>query len=161
MYLTKHALLCTIIALGSLLLSPAWADDRHIGRVKTLKGEVYVDREGGSIPAELGLWIQESDRIRTGNNSAIGILFIDDTRLALGSDSQLSLSEYRFDRISRDGKAEMELKSGVLSMVAGQLIERKPESLKVRTPTAAIAVRGTAFSVKVNQSAPQATTESR
>ncbi len=125
----------------------AWADG--IGVIKKLAGGVQVERNGQKSPATLGMAVQQQDILITGADGSFGILFADDSRMSAGPNSRLALNEYRFDDETDDGHMDASFLEGVFSVVAGKITRKNPDALKVRTPSAVLAVRGTEFSVKV------------
>lgn len=142
--------LAAALLTAAMLVQTALAEDADIGRVKMVTGSASVLRDGNLIDVMPGVRVYQSDVFRTGADGSLGILFHDDSRLGLGPDSELVMSSYRFNKVSRDGDAELNLNRGTLAAVAGQLIDKRPEALRVRTPTSVIAVRGTEFAIKVN-----------
>ena len=62
---------------------------------------------------------------------------------------EIALDRFRFDSASQDGEMDVSVKKGTLSVIAGKMVQKNPGSLKVKTPAAILAVRGTEFSVKV------------
>lgn len=136
----------------ALLSAPLFAFAEPIATIKTLNGDVSVVRDGQTLSAKLGERVHEADQIVTSSNGSIGLLFDDDTRLSAGPGSTLSLSDFSFDDSSHDGNLDVQVNNGTLSMIAGKLVEKRPGAVKVRTPAAILAVRGTEFSVKVANS---------
>lgn len=132
-----------------LLALPAMGWAQGIGVIKKLAGSVQVERNGQQQPASLGMSVQEQDLIITGADGSVGILFVDDSRMSAGPNSRLALNEFSFDEATEDGKMEASFLEGVFSVVAGKITKKNPDALKVRTPSAVLAVRGTQFSVKV------------
>ncbi|TCK08319.1 FecR family protein [Marinobacterium mangrovicola] len=141
--------LCLSLVLAA---TPVLSFAEPVATIKTLSGDVTLIRDGESLSAALGQRVHEADRIITSANGSIGLLFDDDTRVAAGPDSTLSLADFSFDDISHDGNLDVEVDNGTLSMIAGKLVENRPGAVKVRTPAAILAVRGTEFSVKVSNS---------
>ncbi len=138
-------------ALFLILATTSAIASENIGQIKTLTGDLLIERNGDNFGAELGDRVYQSDVLKTGNDSATGILFSDDSRMALGPNSEFALTKYEFDNVNGKGQAELDIRSGSLAVIAGKMIDRQPESLKVRTPTAILAVRGTEFAVHVGQ----------
>jgi hypothetical protein len=126
-----------------------FASAEGIGKVKVLSGEVAIERSGKTIPATLGTSVYQTDRIVTGKDGSIGLLFDDDTRLSAGPNSTLSLDQFNFDSTTNNGNFDVSMKKGTLSVISGKLTQKTPGSLKVKTPAAILAVRGTEFSAKV------------
>lgn len=142
---TRTFLFALLLALGSVAAS---ADDA-IGKIKTLSGSVSIERAGASLPAALGAPVYQMDRIVTGKDGSVGLLFDDDTRVSAGPNSNLSLDQFKFDKMTNDGNFDMSMKKGTLSVISGKLTQKTPGSVKVKTPAAILAVRGTEFAAKV------------
>jgi len=130
-----------------LSVSAAAAD---IGLIKTSKGQVTIEREGGTLPGTVGTRLQVSDIVKTGANSSVGITMDDDSLLSAGPNSVLSLDRYAFDPTTRNGRFDASLNKGTLAVISGRIAKQAPDSMTVRTPTAILGVRGTEFVVSVN-----------
>ncbi|MEH6503571.1 MAG: FecR domain-containing protein [Cycloclasticus sp.] len=139
-----------IIVFLIVVISPLAHANEVIGKVKTLSGTPVIERSGTPIAAKLGGPVYPQDKIITDEHSAIGFLFNDDSRLSLGPLSTLLLEQFSFDEKSHDGNFGVSIQKGTLSVISGKLTAKTPGSLKVRTPAAILAVRGTEFSVKVD-----------
>lgn len=134
-----------------LAAAPGWAAAQAIGKIRTLAGQVTVERAGERAPAALGAELREADRIATGPDGSVGILLEDDSRLSLGPNSRLVLDRFAFDHGTHQGAMDVSIGRGTLSVVSGKITARTPGALKVRTPSAILAVRGTEFSVRVDE----------
>lgn len=132
-----------------LAMLPAMAYADGIGKIKTLSGQVSIEREGKAVPARLGAPVYQTDTIVTGKDGTVGLLFDDDSRLSAGPNSTLALDKFSFDPATHDGNFDVSMKKGTLSVISGKLTQKTPGALKVKTPAAILAVRGTEFSVKV------------
>jgi hypothetical protein len=62
----------------------------------------------------------------------------------------MKLDQFIFDTQTHEGSADISVKHGTLSVIAGKMTEKTPGALKVKTPAAILAVRGTEFSIKVD-----------
>jgi hypothetical protein len=147
----------SLMVLTALSMLPGLASADGIGKIKVLTGEVIIERSGKTISAALGAPVYQMDRIVTGKDGSIGLLFEDDSRLSAGPNSTLSLDEFKFDNTTHDGNFDVSMKKGTLSVISGKLTQKTPGALKVRTPAAILAVRGTEFSVKVEDPSEQET----
>jgi len=143
------------LAMLALAALPAWSFAQSIGKIKVHSGEVTVERAGRPIPAALGAPVHQADKISTGKDGSVGLLFDDDSRLSLGPNSSIALDRFDFDFATHDGAFDVSMKKGTLSMISGKLTRRTPGALKVRTPAAILAVRGTEFSVQVDDPAAE------
>ena len=72
-----------------LLAAPAFAQQPSpAGRVKVVSGSAFIVRAGGTLRAEVGQSVFESDSLRTGEDGRIGVTLDDDTRVSLGPSSE-------------------------------------------------------------------------
>lgn len=79
-------------------------------------------------------------RLVTGPNESLHVLFSDQSAVTLGPNSELFIADYRFNRESRDGRLVMQTTKGFLRVVGGFLSKKR--STLVHTATATIGVRG-------------------
>ena len=82
--------------------------------------------------------------------SRIGITFSDNSLVSIGPNSVFAIEKYQFDSTTYAGEFEGNLKQGRLAAVSGKMVKQSPESMKIRTPSAIMGVRGTEFLVQVD-----------
>ena len=142
------------------LLLPIWLIIGHIpasfaadkiGQIKVSSGEVTILRNGQMIPAEAGTELQESDIIKTGANSAVGMTFTDNSRISLGPDSELSLEAYAYRKPGKPDSFDARLNDGSLTAASGKIVKSRPLAMRVLTPTTVLGVKGTEFAVRVGK----------
>jgi hypothetical protein len=126
-----------------------------IGKIKVLHGDVRIERSGQASSALIGAPVYQNDLVITGKDGSVGLLFEDDSRISAGPNSVLALNQFNFDKTTDDGNFDVSLKKGTLSVISGKLTKKTPGAMKVMTPAAVLAVRGTEFSVKVDEIAEQ------
>jgi len=143
-----------MVAAVALLVTAAVAAADDVGRVKVVKGGVSIERAGRSLPATVGMKIQEGDVIVTGRDGAAGVTFNDDSLLSVGPDSVLAVDRFAFDTTTHAGRFDTSLRRGTLSAVSGKLARQSPDAMKVRTPSTILGVRGTEFVVRAVPVAP-------
>jgi hypothetical protein len=136
------------------LAVPGMAIASEAGLVKVSKGSVQIQRGGSKVPATVGTAVRTSDVIVTGADGSAGITFTDNSLVSVGPNSVFAIDKYRFDSTTHAGEFEGNLKQGRLAAVSGKMVKQSPESMKIRTPSAVMGVRGTEFVVQVD--APQA-----
>jgi len=138
-----------MIALGALLFAASvWAQD--VGELKTVKGTAHVEREGKKLPATVGLQLRQADTIVTGADGSVGITFLDNSLFSAGPNSVLVINKYRFDTTTHAGEFDASLNKGSLAVVSGKMVKQSPDSMRIRTPSSIMGVRGTEFVVKVD-----------
>lgn len=137
---------CLMLALGS---QNAQADE-IIGSVKTIKGDVLIERNGTTTPAAIGLPVYPSDTIKTAENGAVGLVLRDDTLISMGPGSVLALKEYQFKPTESRYGMVLGMMKGTFVYLSGVIGKLAPDSIRLETPDSTVAVRGTRLLVKVN-----------
>jgi hypothetical protein len=143
-----------IVAAALAFATPVLASD--IGQVKVAKGGVQIEREGRRIDATAGMPVRTADVLVTGADGSAGITFSDNSLVSVGPNSVFAIDKYRFDTTTHAGEFEGSLRKGKLAAVSGKMVKQAPESMKIRTPSSVMAVRGTEFVVQVDEPAPAA-----
>jgi len=135
-----------------LILFCATSSWGSIGNVDQLEGKGVVDRKDGdkNITIEQSLDILQYDTVKTGNGK-VGILFVDDTRVDVTQHSKLIIDEFVFDPNSGKGKLNLSAKLGTIRYASGQIAKNSRQDIKITTPTATIGVRGTDFSMTIDE----------
>jgi len=122
-----------------------------IGLVKVAKGSVQIQRGAAKLPATVGTALQSSDVVVTGADGSAGITFTDNSLVSVGPNSVFAIDKYAFDTTTHVGQFEGNLKQGRLAAVSGKMVKQSPDSMKIRTPSAIMGVRGTEFVVQVDE----------
>jgi len=136
-----------VLAATALAAAPACAE---IGRVKRVYGQASVVRGATTLPATSGLPLLEKDVLTTGPDGRISIAFVDNTRFSVAPKSRISLSQFKFDETTHQGsRFDTTVERGSLAVVSGQIAHEGKDTMRVRTPTALLGVRGTRFVVDV------------
>lgn len=139
------------MVVAAMAALPALGAD--VGLVKVSQGTVMVERAGTRMPAPVGTALQASDVIVTGADGAAGITFTDNSLVSVGPDSVFAIEKYAFDNTTYAGEFQGSLSKGRLAAVSGKMVKQAPESMKIRTPSAIMGVRGTEFVVQVDEPA--------
>ena len=122
-----------------------------IGLVKVAQGKVEIQRGASKVPATVGTAVRANDVILTGADGSAGVTFTDNSLVSVGPNSVFAIDKYRFDTTTHAGEFEGNLKKGKLAAVSGKMVKQSPESMKIRTPSAIMGVRGTEFVVQVDE----------
>ena len=127
---------------------PAFAQEA-VGRIKTTAGAVSIFRQNASIPAKVGMMLFQSDAIRTGADGHVGVTLKDETRLALGPNSDVQIDQFVY--APAQGKLGMVLKiaRGLVAYVSGRIAKLSPDAVRLETPSAILGVRGTRMVIRV------------
>ena len=122
-----------------------------IGLVKVANGSVEIQRGATKLPAKVGTAVQTSDVVVTGADGSAGITFTDNSLVSVGPNTVFAIEKYSFDSTTHSGQFEGNLRQGRLAAVSGKMVKQSPESMKIRTPSAIMGVRGTEFVVQVDE----------
>jgi hypothetical protein len=131
---------------GLLLATSAWAD---IGSITEATGTAIIKRGKDTIQVAKGTEIKTNDRVET-KNGRVKIVFKDDTNVTVTESSSLVIDDFVYDPKSGTGKLGLKAAAGTVRYVSGS-IAKDPKNVKINTPTAAIAVRGTDFVMAVSE----------
>jgi hypothetical protein len=134
------------LALGLLITCSTWAD---IGSVTESSGTAIIKRGKDTIQIAKGTEIKINDKIET-KNGKVKIVFKDDTNVTVTESSSLIIDDFVYDPKSGAGKLGLKAAAGTVRYVSGS-IAKDPKNVKINTPTAAIAVRGTDFVMAVSE----------
>ena len=132
-------------ALCALPIATAVAEE--VGQIKVSRGSVAVERGGRSIAGTVGLRLEAADVVKTGADGTAGITMSDNSLLSVGPNSILALERFDYEPTTSEGRFDAQLQRGTLAVVSGRIAKQSPQAMTVRTPTAALAVRGTEFVV--------------
>lgn len=151
--MTMPRCLFAVLVLLLVATAPVGAQENATsgaGRVKVTSGAAFIVREGNTIPATLDQVVFEADVLRTGGDGRLGVALHDDTRVALGPDSEVRLD--RFTYASAEGSVQLALKfmRGVAAYVSGRIAKISPDAIRLETPAAIVGVRGTTLGIRVN-----------
>ena len=134
------------LIIGLLVASSAWAE---IGSVTEASGTAIIKRGKDTIQIAKGTLIETNDKIET-KNGKVKIVFKDDTNVTVTESSSLVIDDFVYDPKSGAGKLGLKAAAGTVRYVSGS-IAKDPKNVKINTPTAAIAVRGTDFVMAVSE----------
>ncbi|MFZ6760809.1 FecR domain-containing protein [Undibacterium sp. Ji50W] len=110
----------------------------------------YKTKDGSSGNLALGTVIKEGTQITTDKNGFLTLSLIDESRLSIPSNSQISLTKLRKTKYTGSPRTEVNLLLGKLESRVTSLVSNKGR-FEVRTNLAVAGVRGTNFRVGVNE----------
>ena len=87
------------------------------------------------------------DTIISKSKSNAQILFLDQTVLTLGEETELTIDEFVYDPNSQDGSFVSTVKTGTVKFITGQISKKNPDNLEVKVPAGTLGARGTEFVV--------------
>jgi hypothetical protein len=110
-----------------------------------------IVRKSATLAASKGSGVEADDNVRT-TAGKVGITFTDNTRVQINENSKLVIDSFVFDpNNKKGGKLAMKVAMGTVRYASGAVAHNNPDSVKLTTPTATIAVRGTDFTMTVDE----------
>ena len=108
-----------------------------VGDIKNQKNEKLAN----------GSKIFFGDTIISSSQSNAQILFLDQTVLTLGEETEITIDEFIYDPNNNDGSFVSTIKSGTVKFITGQISKKNPDNLEVKVPAGTLGARGTEFVV--------------
>ena len=130
-----------VFALGLFAPLEAAAAGPSLGMVTKVENQAQVDGE----PAAVGSPVHMNDTLRTGAKARLQVTFRDKTNLTLGENASVVVDRYVFDPDAGIGEATLNATKGAFRLATGRLSDMTKKDIKVSSPFAAMAVRGTDF----------------
>ena len=150
LYLHQTILVILLLLCASFKTTKAQAQVvESIGDISELNGQAQIVRDQ-PYDAKLQFSIQQNDEAIT-NNGRMAITFLDDSTVRLTEHSQLIVDEYIFDPDPSKSKMALTFGLGTARFITGNLKRIDKQNIKLKTPTANIAIRGTDFTTTVDE----------
>lgn len=121
-----------------------------VGKVTEQTGPTEIVRQKQSLPSKVGSGVEMNDTIVTAKAKA-KLTFEDDTTVNITEQSKLVVDDFVYDPKKGTGKLAMKVVLGTARYASGQIAKTNPQQVAVNTPTATVAVRGTDFSMTVDE----------
>lgn len=139
--------LALLIASGTSALAQSPA----AGVVKVASGAAFIVRGSGTIPAQPGQTVFETDALRTGLDGKVGVALKDDTRISLGPSSEVRLQRFAYAPAEGSFGIVLQFVRGVAAYVSGRIAKLAPDAIRLETPAAIVGVRGTTVAIRVRE----------
>ena len=122
-----------------------------IGDIILHEGNAVIERtDGEDVDSEVDLDIFSYNVVKTGKGK-VSIGFIDDTRVDVTQHSKLIIDEFVYDPNTKTGSLSLKSALGTIRYASGQIAKTSPKNVQITTPTATIGVRGTDFTMTVDE----------
>jgi hypothetical protein len=125
---------------------PGVAFAQEIGRVVALSGGAQVVIGRSRVVLAEGVAVRVGDRIETDSTGRVGLLFRDDTRIAVGPNSQLTVDAVLMQNDGTARRFAVSATTGAFRFISGR---SGTSAYEISTPTATLGIRGTTFDVAV------------
>ena len=150
MPLTLHNSKILLFIIGVLLLAPLSAFAK-VGEVTEQIGQdAIISRDKDTIVVGKGTGINMNDTITT-SKAKLNLTFEDNTKVAMTQQSKLVIDDFVYDPNSGTGTLAMNVAMGTVRYASGAISKNSRENVRLRTPTATISVRGTDFTMTVDE----------
>lgn len=134
-------LLPLILYVCAIYALPAYAAE-SAGTVDAIKGVAWAQPIGEAArKLEKGTLIYQGDVIRTEKDTAVQVVFNDQTKFYLGSNTEMHINKFN-DRRGEEGLATRIFK-GTFRFVSGLIAKNEPRAMRVDLAVATIGIRGT------------------
>jgi hypothetical protein len=126
-----------------------WASIGNVSESTGVPGE--ITRGKNKVVGNKGAGIESND-IYTTRNGNVQLSFMDDTKVKITENSRLLIDDFVFDPKKSDaGKLALKVGMGTVRYASGQISKTNAQQVAIKTPTASIAVRGTDFTMTVDE----------
>jgi len=133
----------------SFKMTKVQAQAANIGNITELNGAGRVVRDE-TYEASMAFDINSFDNVQT-SNGRLGITFLDDSQVRLTEHSELIIDEFIYDPDPSKSKMALQFASGTARFITGKLATIDKENIIINTPSATIGIRGTDFTVTVDE----------
>lgn len=140
----------TQLVIATTLLLTSQTNFAAVGKVTEQTGPTEIVRNKKSIPSAVNTGVEMNDTIVTAKAKA-KLTFEDNTTVNITEQSKLVVDDFVYDPKKGSGKLAMKVVMGTARYASGQIAKNNPQQVAVNTPTATVAVRGTDFSMTVDE----------
>jgi hypothetical protein len=139
----------TVLIITLSLLSPI-NSFAGVGKVTEQTGPTEILRDRKSISSSVNTTVEMNDTVSTARAKA-ELTFEDRTTVKLTEHSKMIIDDFVYDPKKGTGKLAVNMALGTARYASGQIAKNNPQQVSIKTPTATIAVRGTDFSMTVDE----------
>jgi len=134
----------TVFFIGITLAVPASSapQPNQIGHAERIKENVTGTMESAARKLKKGDKIHQNELIATADKSEAELILEDETKLAVGPKSEITLDSFIYDPNKKDGEVVINATKGAFRFVTGKSAK---SAYTIKTPVSTIGVRGTTF----------------
>lgn len=141
----KNSLFVCLSAFVCFAPTQATAEPRTIGAAASVENRVVGTISGATRDIVVDSEVFSNEAVRTQASSMARLRFLDDTNLAIGPSSTVTLDKYVFDPDASAASVVLNTARGGFRFVTGR---SDPRAFKINTPVATIGIRGTVLDIK-------------
>jgi len=143
----RYTSCCLALALVFVLPTDHASAAVEIGKAVAIKKSVTGKLNAVERKLGKGDSIHQNEKIETSSESEGEFLLQDDTKLAVGPDSEIVLDKFVYDPTGKSGEIVINAAKGAFRFISGKSAKT---AYKINTPVTTIGVRGTVFDGFVN-----------
>lgn len=123
---------------------PAAVAQTEVGVNSVVKNTVSQRAAGTDVdlPAVVGDDVRLQDLIKSGLDSALQMLLLDETVFTIGANAELVIDEFVYDPNQGSGEMAASVARGAFRFMSGRTA-KEPDAVSIDTPVASMGVRGT------------------
>jgi hypothetical protein len=129
-----------------------------IGTVVSVQGNAMVERNGANLALKANDEIFKSDTLKTAADSALGVIFDDETTFNLRANASITIDDFVYQEGGDKNYAAIAVLAGTVAFVASAVA--KTGDMTIATPVSTLGIRGTTGLVEVVPSGSGAVTDS-
>ena len=148
--ISKSFLILAIVIFVSFKTIAEQPQAVSIGNISDLSGYGQIRTEELKQEATLNLPVKNNDEAITANGR-MALTFLDESVVTLTEHSQLVIDEYIYDPDPSKSKMALTFTLGTARFLSGNVNRMQKQNISLSTPTAQIAIRGSNFSVTINE----------
>jgi hypothetical protein len=138
------------LVIATLFLLTSQTNFAAVGKVSEQTGPTEIVRNKKTVESKVNSPVEMNDTIVTAKAKA-KLTFEDNTTVNITEQSKLVIDDFVYDPNKGSGKLAMKVVLGTARYASGQIAKSNPQSVDIKTPTATVAVRGTDFSMTVDE----------
>ena len=148
-FLTQTAL-HRVLVISLILNILAVSVYAEIGNVTSQTKAARITRQGDKILTEVNTPVEMRDLIET-LKGRTNIKFVDDTKVSVTEYSKLLIDEFVYNPEKKTGKLSLKAALGTIRYSSGKIAKNSRQNVKIKSPTASVSVRGTDFTMNVQE----------
>ena len=147
---TRRLIWTVLLCVG--LLGIYTTADAAVGTItEQANNPASIQRSKTTLTGTKGTGVEMEDAVKT-SQGKVGITFADDTKVQVNENSKLVIDDFVYDPKNKGaGKLALNMASGTVRYASGAIAHNNPSKVSINTPTATIAVRGTDFTMTVDE----------
>ncbi len=122
----------------------------EVGNVTAQTRAAQITRKGDKILTEVDTPVEMRDLIQT-LKGRTDIKFVDDTKVSVTEYSKLIIDEFVYNPEKKTGKLSLKAALGTIRYSSGKIAKNSRQNVKIKSPTASVSVRGTDFTMNVQE----------